>query len=87
MAHRSNRIRMLGIVPTMESVMEKRSAVDAVYAESLVLESNSGPAALRATIPANEGFKRPQWIPAWSAAALVLESVGTSDTPPSPVVH
>jgi hypothetical protein len=67
----------------MESIMEKRSPVDAVYTESLVFESNFG----SATIPGNEVIKRAQWIPAWSAAALVCENVGTSDTPPLRIVH
>jgi hypothetical protein len=89
MARCSNRIRMLGMlgVPTMESIMDKRSSVNAVYAESLVFESNVRPAAVPATDPVNEVIKRAQWIPAWSAAALVYESVATSQTPPSPVVH
>ena len=71
----------------MESIMDKRSSVNAVYAESLVFESSVRPAAVPATIPGNEVIKRAQWIPAWSAAALVCESVGTSQTPPSRVVH
>jgi len=69
----------------MESIMKKRGAVGAVYAESLVFESNFGPVAVPATNPGNEAIKRVRWIPAWSATALVWESVGTSDT--SPVVH
>jgi hypothetical protein len=71
----------------MESIMEKRSLVDAVYAESLVFESNFGRGAVPATIPGNEVIKRTRRIPAWSAAALVCENVGASDTPPSRIVH
>jgi hypothetical protein len=69
----------------MESMMDKRNTVDAVYAESLVFESNFGLALVPATNPAIEVVKRAQWLPAWSAAAIVWESIGTSDTPP--VIH
>jgi hypothetical protein len=72
----------------MESIMEKRSSVGAVYAESLVFETNLALAVVPATNPGNEVIKRAQWIPAWSAAALVCERVGTSvDIPPSRIVH
>ena len=71
----------------MESIMDKRSPVDAVYAESLVFESNFGSVAVPVTVPGNEVIGRAQWIPAWSAAALVCEDVGTSQTPPSRIVH
>jgi len=65
--------------------MEKRSSVDAVYAESLVFESNFGLAAVSITIPDHDVIKRARWIPAWSAAALVCESVGASET--SRIIH
>jgi hypothetical protein len=72
----------------MESIMEKRSSVGAVYAESLVFESNLALAVVPSTGQSNEVIKRARWIPAWSAAALVCEGIGTSvDTPPSRVVH
>ena len=67
--------------------MDKRSTLQAVYAESLVFESNFGPAAVTATHPGSDVAKRAQWIPAWSAAALACESVGTSDTTTLPVTH
>jgi hypothetical protein len=70
----------------MESIMEKRSIVHAVYAESLVFESNFGRAAVAATDPSNELTERAQSIPASSAAALA-ESLGTTDTTTSPVIH
>lgn len=73
--------------PTMESIMAKRSSLDAIYAESLVFESNFGPAAVPATNPPGEAIKRGHWIPAWSAEALAYEGVGTSDTPTSPTTH
>jgi len=71
----------------MDSIMEKRSSIGAVYAESLIFESNLVLTVVPATNPSNEVIKRAQWIPAWSAAALVCERIGTSDTPPSRIVH
>ena len=67
--------------------MEKRSTVHAVYAESLVFESNFGQVVGLAMEPSTEVVKRPQWIPAWSAAALILENVRLDDTPTTPSVH
>ena len=67
--------------------MDKRNTLQAVYAESLVFESNLGSATVLATDPSNDVIKPAQWIPAWSAAALACESVGTSDTTISPVTH
>ena len=67
--------------------MEKRSTVGAVYAESLVFESNLALTVIPATNPGNEAIKRAQGIQAWSAAALVCEGVGTSDAAPSRIVH
>ena len=64
--------------------MEKRSAVLAVYAESLVFESNFGSAKERTT---SEVTKRVQSILAEGAAALSSEDAGTSDTTKSPVSH
>jgi hypothetical protein len=70
-----------------ESAMEKRDAVHAVYAESLVFETNFGVAENLAVQPGSEVTKRPQWIPAWTAAALILENVGVDDAAASPSVH
>jgi hypothetical protein len=70
-----------------ESVMEKRSTVHAVDAESLVFESNFGPAVGLAIEQGPEVVKRPQWIPAWSAAALILENIRVDDTPTPPGMH
>jgi hypothetical protein len=67
--------------------MEKRNAVHAVYAESLVFETNFGVAENLVVQPASEVTKRPQWIPAWSAATLILENIGVDDTTTSPSVH
>ncbi len=59
--------------------MEKRSTVDAVVAESLVFESNFGGTEGSAADTGKEAAKRPQSIPAWSAAALACETIRTSD--------
>lgn len=67
--------------------MEKRSTVHAVYAESLVFESNFGLAAVPAINSSKEVTERAKWIPAWSAAALAWEDVRTNDTTTSPIVH
>jgi hypothetical protein len=71
----------------MESIMEKRNAVEAVYAESLVFESDAGPATVAATHPGSEAIKRVQWIPAWRAAALACENVGVSESTTPPSTH
>jgi hypothetical protein len=63
----------------MEGIMEKRSTVDAVVAESLVFESNFGGAEETATGSNQEVAKHAQAIPAWSAAALACETIKTSD--------
>jgi hypothetical protein len=63
----------------MEGIMEKRSTVDAVVAESLVFESNFGGTEEPATGSNHEVAKPAQSIPAWSAAALAAETVGTND--------
>jgi hypothetical protein len=63
----------------MEGIMEKRSTVDAVVAESLVFESNFGGAEETATGSNQEVAKRAQAIPASSAAALACETIKTSD--------
>jgi hypothetical protein len=68
-----------------ESVMEKRNGLHAVEAESLVFESNFGLANNPATGLQQEAVRRAQWIPAWSAAALVCENIRTDDT--TPIVH
>jgi hypothetical protein len=68
--------------------MEKRSTVHAVDAESLVFESNFGGLAVGLAIEQGpEVVKRPQWIPAWSAAALILENIRVDDTSATPGVH
>ena len=59
--------------------MEKRSAVDAFVAESLVFESNFGGADAPAADTSKEAAKRAQSIPAWSAAALACEGIKTND--------
>jgi hypothetical protein len=63
----------------MEGIMEKRSTVDAVVVEGLVFESNFGGADAPAADPNEAAAKRPQTIPAWSAAALAAETIKTSD--------
>ncbi|WP_079564631.1 hypothetical protein [Bradyrhizobium erythrophlei] len=63
----------------MEGIMEKRSTVDAVVAESLVFESNFGGAEGPAADASKQAAERPQSIPAWSAAALACETIKTSD--------
>jgi hypothetical protein len=63
----------------MEGIMEKRSTVHAVVAESLVFESNFGGAEVPATGSSHEIAKRAQLIPAWSAAALACETIRTND--------
>ena len=68
--------------------MEKRSTVHAGDAESLVFESNFGSLAVGLAIEQGpEVVKRPQWIPAWSAAALILENIRVDDTSATPGVH
>lgn len=67
--------------------MEKRSTIHAVYAESLVFESNFGLAAVPATKSVKKVAERAERIPAWSAAALSWEDVRTNDTTKSPIIH
>jgi hypothetical protein len=67
--------------------MEKRSTVQAVYAESLVFESNFGLAGGRETDTSKEAAQGARHIPAWSAAALAWEDVRTNDTTTPPLVH
>ena len=61
------------------AIMEKRSSVHAVVAESLVFESNFGGAEAHVAHPGQEAAKRAQSIPAWSAAALACETIKTND--------
>ena len=84
---RSDQNVHLLVVLITESIMEKRNSVGAVYAESLVFESNLALTVVPAADPGNAAIKPAQWIAAWSAAALVCERVGTGATPPSRVVH
>ena len=67
--------------------MEKRSIVHAVYAESLVFESNFGGVAVPEINPGNEVIARAQPIPASSAAAVTSENVRMSDPAVSPILH
>ena len=67
--------------------MEKRNTVDAIYAESLVFESNFGLAVVPAIAPSREAAKRAELISAWNAAALACENVGASDTTDVPSIH
>jgi hypothetical protein len=68
--------------------MDKRSTAQAVYAESLVFESNFGGLAVGPAIEQGpEVVKRPRWIPAWSAAALAAENIRVDDTSTTPGVH
>jgi hypothetical protein len=70
-----------------EQIMDKRNEVHAVDAENLVFESNFGQAEALAIQFVQVVAKRPQWMPAWSAAALAWEHLRTDDTTDSPVVH
>ena len=67
--------------------MEKRSIVHAVYAESLVFESNFGGVAVPEINPGNEVIERAQSNPASSAAAVTSENVRTKDTTVAPILH
>jgi hypothetical protein len=69
-----------------EHIMDKRSEVHAVDAESLVFESNFGRAEALAIHSGQAVVRRVQWMPAWSAAALAWEHVRTNDTA-SPAIH
>jgi len=60
--------------------MEKRSAIHAVYAESLVFESNFGSAEAPATGSGNQVTERAQSIPAGGSAAYSSENARTSGT-------
>ena len=59
--------------------MEKANTVHAVVAESLVFESNFGGVEGTAIHSSHEAAKRPQSIPAWSAAVLACETIRTND--------
>ena len=65
--------------------MEKRSIVHAVYADSLVFESNFGGAAVPGINP--EVIERVQSVPAPSTAAVTSENAGTNDTTASRILH
>ena len=67
--------------------MEKRSIVHAIYAESLVFESNFGRAAVPAINPDNELIERAKSVPAAGAAAVTSENVPTNDITASPILH
>jgi hypothetical protein len=67
--------------------MEKRSVVHAVYAESLVFESNFGRVAVPEINPGNEAIERAQSSPASGAAVVTSENVLTSDPKASPILH
>jgi hypothetical protein len=72
------------LLKAKESIMEKRSAVLAVYAESLVFESNFGSAEELTT---NEVTRRVQSILAGGAAAPSSEDARTSGTTKPPIRH
>jgi hypothetical protein len=67
--------------------MEKRSIVHAVYAESLVFESNFGRVAVPEINPGDEVIERAQSVPISSAAAVTSENAGMNDTTASPILH
>jgi hypothetical protein len=71
----------------MESTMDKRNTLDAIYAESLVFESNFGPTVVPLTAPSKEAVKQAELISAWNAAALACEHIGTTDETETPSVH
>ena len=71
----------------MESMMDKRNTLDAIYAESLVFESNFGPTVVPLTAPGKEAAKQAELISAWNAAALACENIGTTDETETPSVH
>jgi hypothetical protein len=70
--------------------MEKRSIVHAVYAESLVFESNFGREAVPAINPDNahiEPAKPPSGSAAVTPEAVTSENVRTNDTAALPILH
>jgi hypothetical protein len=71
----------------MESMMEKRSIVGAVYAESLVFESSFGFAEGPATGSSSEVTRRAPSISAGSVAVPALESAKPNETTKSPTRH
>jgi hypothetical protein len=71
----------------MESIMEKRSIVGAVYAESLVFESSFGFAEAPAGGSSSEATRRAASIPAGSAAVTALETAKPTGTTTSPIRH
>ena len=75
------------ISSSMESIMEKRSIVGAVYAESLVFESSFGFAEGPATGSSSEATRRATSIPAASAAVPALEIAKPTSTAKSPTRH
>ena len=60
--------------------MEQGSTVHAVYAESLVFESNFGSTERLTTNSSDEAAKRAEFDPAGGAAALTSENARTSGT-------
>jgi len=67
--------------------MDKRNTLDAIYAESLVFESNFGPTVVPLTAPNQEAAKQAELISAWNAAAIACENVGTTVETEAPSVH
>ncbi len=59
--------------------MEERNTVNAVVAEGLVFESNFGGAEAPAASSNREVVKPARSISAWNAAAIVCETIKTSD--------
>ena len=71
----------------MESIMDKRSSVSAVYAESLVFESNFGRVAVPAIDPGGAVIEPAQSVAASSATTVTSENARTSDTTALPILH
>jgi len=67
--------------------MEKRSAVQAVYAESLVFESNFGGVAVPVINPGDDVNAQVQSGPASSAAPVTSENARAADTTAPPILH
>jgi hypothetical protein len=70
-----------------ENIMEKRSEVHAVHAESLVFESSFGFADSVAINTSHEVARRAQSIPAWDAAVYSSDNPVTNGTTKSPISH
>lgn len=67
--------------------MEKRSIVHAVYAESLVFESNFGGVTVPAIDRDNEAIQPAQSLPRSKATATTSENGRTNDATAAPILH